>query len=136
MVGVVVAYRKLSPVERRRGGVRAAARAWVLLLRRAAARVAVRVRLQRAARRRCGGARRLTWAGLCGRGVAAATRRISPSSSSAAGGGAGSYDPASYARNFDDGVWKVEEGVSWSAGRPLACRIADVANGNSRSNPR
>jgi hypothetical protein len=24
------------------------------------------------------------------------------------------YDSASYARNFDDGAWKAEEGVSWA----------------------
>ncbi|BAT06203.1 uncharacterized protein [Oryza sativa Japonica Group] len=123
-MGVVVAYRKLSPASRRGGG---AARAWVALLRRAAAGVAAR--LQRAARRRCvgvgcGGARRLTWAGLCvGRGVAVAApaRRISSA--------AGSYDPASYARNFDDGVWKAEEGCAGAA------RFAG-ANGKSSSNSR
>uniref|UniRef100_A0A0E0LWS6 Uncharacterized protein n=1 Tax=Oryza punctata TaxID=4537 RepID=A0A0E0LWS6_ORYPU len=117
-MGVVVAYRKLSPASRRGGDT---VRAWVTLLRRAAAGVAAR--LQRAARRRCGvvgvgvgcgGARRLTWARLCvGRGVAvsAPARRISSA--------AGSYDPASYARNFDDGVWKAEEGCA-GAGRSLA----------------
>ncbi|CAM0952021.1 unnamed protein product [Alopecurus aequalis] len=25
------------------------------------------------------------------------------------------YDEEGYARNFDDGLWKVEEGVAWSA---------------------
>ncbi|CAO2202486.1 unnamed protein product [Urochloa humidicola] len=100
------------------GGVRA--RAWVLL--RWAA-----VRLSCAARRRywCGGgrARRLAWAGLCGKGAssasaaAAAPERRGRRGAAAAGGGAGvvvGYDSASYARNFDDGAWKDEEGVSWA----------------------
>ncbi|CAO2207236.1 unnamed protein product [Urochloa humidicola] len=101
------------------GGVRA--RAWVLL--RWAA-----VRLSCAAWRRywCGGARprRLAWAGLCGRAssssasaAAAPERRGRRSSAAAAGGSAGvvvGYDSASYARNFDDGAWKAEEGVSWA----------------------
>ncbi|KAF8654585.1 hypothetical protein HU200_061783 [Digitaria exilis] len=95
------------------GGVRA--RAWVLL--RWAA-----VRLSCAARRRywCGGAcaRRLAWPGLCGRAASAAApeRRGKRSSVAAAAGGAGvvGYDSASYARNFDDGAWKDEEGVSWA----------------------
>ncbi|NP_001145633.1 uncharacterized protein LOC100279120 [Zea mays] len=103
----------------RGGGVRA--RAWVLL--RWAA-----VRLSCAARRRywCGGAgraRKLAWAGLCGRGGTAAERKGGSGRRSAtAGGGAGAgagagvlgYDSASYARNFDDGAWKAEEGVSWA----------------------
>ncbi|KAL6858993.1 hypothetical protein ACP4OV_017995 [Aristida adscensionis] len=82
------------------GGVRA--RAWALL--RWAA-----LRLGRAARRRwCARARRLAWAGLCGerRG------RRSGSAAAAAAATAG-YDSASYARNFDDGEWKAEEGVRW-----------------------
>lgn len=93
----------------RGGGVRA--RAWVLL--RWAA-----VRLSCAARRRywCGGAgraRRLAWAGLCGRG---GSGRRSATAGGGAGAGAGvlGYDSASYARNFDDGAWKAEEGVSWA----------------------
>ncbi|CAO2162798.1 unnamed protein product [Urochloa humidicola] len=106
----------------RGGGVRA--RAWVLL--RWAA-----VRLSCAARRRywCGGGarpRRLAWAGLCGRGAstsasaaaAPAERRGRRSSAAAAAGGVAGvlvgYDSASYARNFDDGAWKDEEGVSWA----------------------
>ncbi|KAG2584948.1 uncharacterized protein LOC120713525 [Panicum virgatum] len=96
------------------GGVRARARAWVLL--RWAA-----VRLGCVARRRywCGGARarRLAWAGLCGRASAAAPERRGRRSSAAAAAGAGvvvGYDSASYARNFDDGAWKAEEGVSWA----------------------
>ncbi|KAF8690124.1 hypothetical protein HU200_041363 [Digitaria exilis] len=94
------------------GGVRA--RAWVLL--RWAA-----VRLSCAARRRywCGGARarRLAWPGLCGRAAsAAAPERRGRRSSVAAAAGAGvvGYDSASYARNFDDGAWKAEEGVPWA----------------------
>jgi len=97
------------------GGVRA--RAWVLL--RWAA-----VRLSCAARRRywCGGAgraRRLSWAGLCARGAAAAVaapeRKGGGRRGAAAGTGAGvGYDSASYARNFDDGAWKADEGVSWA----------------------
>ncbi|CAL5013437.1 unnamed protein product [Urochloa decumbens] len=105
----------------RGGGVRA--RAWVLL--RWAA-----VRLSCTARRRywcgAGGARprRLAWPVLCGRGAsssasasAAPERRGRRSSAAAGGGGAGvvvGYDSASYARNFDDGAWKAEEGVSWA----------------------
>ena len=98
------------------GGVRA--RAWVLL--RWAA-----VRLSCAARRRywCGGgagrARRLAWPGLCARGAAAAVaapeRKGGGRRSAAAGAAAGTgYDSASYARNFDDGAWKADEGVSWA----------------------
>ncbi|CAD6246032.1 unnamed protein product [Miscanthus lutarioriparius] len=102
------------------GGVRA--RAWVLL--RWAA-----VRLSCATRRRywCGGgagrARRLAWPGLCARGAAAAVAalerkgggRRSAAAGAAAGTGAGvGYDSASYARNFDDGAWKADEGVSWA----------------------
>ncbi|CAM0147063.1 unnamed protein product [Urochloa decumbens] len=109
------------PPSRSGGGVRA--RAWVLL--RWAA-----VRLSCAARRRywCGAggarARRLAWPGLCGRGAsssasaaAAPERKGRRSSAAAGGGGAGvvvGYDSASYARNFDDGAWKAEEGVSWA----------------------
>ena len=116
-----VTYQRLlsqgSQSQRPRSGVRA--RAWVLL--RWAA-----VRLSCAARRRywCGGAgraRKLAWAGLCGRGGTAAERKGGSGRRSAtAGGGAGAgagvlgYDSASYARNFDDGAWKAEEGVSWA----------------------
>ncbi|KQJ90773.1 uncharacterized protein LOC100825871 [Brachypodium distachyon] len=34
------------------------------------------------------------------------------------------YDSEGYARNFDDGVWKAEEGVRWGAAGPssLAAR--------------
>jgi hypothetical protein len=37
------------------------------------------------------------------------------------------YDSEGYARNFDDGLWKAEEGVPWSAGAGPsigACRLA------------
>ncbi|TKW11130.1 hypothetical protein SEVIR_6G213800v4 [Setaria viridis] len=112
-----VTYQRLLSSESQRpsrggGGVRA--RAWVLL--RWAA-----VRLSCAARRRywCGTrARRLAWAGLCGRGSSATApeRKGRRSAVAAAAGGAGvvGYDSASYARNFDDGAWKAEEGVSWA----------------------
>lgn len=97
------------------------ARAWVLL--RWAA-----VRLSCAARRRywCGAgrARRLAWPGLCARGATAAAVAAPERKggggrrSAAAGAGAGAavvgYDSASYARNFDDGAWKADEGVSWA----------------------
>ncbi|KAG2579873.1 uncharacterized protein LOC120680224 [Panicum virgatum] len=87
-------------------------RAWVLL--RWAA-----VRLGCAAWRRywCGArARRLAWPGLCGRASAAAPERKGGrrSSAVAAAGVVVGYDSASYARNFDDGAWKAEEGVSWA----------------------
>jgi hypothetical protein len=36
------------------------------------------------------------------------------------------YDSASYARNFDDGAWMAEEGVSWNARSFGACRLAAV----------
>ncbi|RLM85054.1 uncharacterized protein C2845_PM04G19910 [Panicum miliaceum] len=36
------------------------------------------------------------------------------------------YDSASYARNFDDGTWMAEEGVSWHARSLAACRLAAV----------
>nr|ACG43383.1 hypothetical protein [Zea mays] len=60
-----------------------------------------------------GRARRLAWAGLCGRG---GSGRRSATAGGGAGAGAGvlGYDSASYARNFDDGAWKAEEGVSWA----------------------
>ncbi|KAL6655340.1 hypothetical protein ACP70R_006166 [Stipagrostis hirtigluma subsp. patula] len=93
-MGVSVAYQRLSEQD---GGARAAARAWAAL-RRAAAGVA---RLCAARRRRA--ARRL-WGGLGRRRVAGARR--------AAGY---EYDSASYARNFDDGEWKAEEGLAWHA---------------------
>jgi hypothetical protein len=36
------------------------------------------------------------------------------------------YDSASYARNFDDGAWMADEGVSWNARSFGACRVAAV----------
>lgn len=86
----------------------ARARAWALL--RWAA-----VRLSGAARRRwCVRARRLAWAGLCvgraGGSGAPAEKRRGKSSAAVAG-----YDSVSYARNFDDGAWKADEGLSWAA---------------------
>ncbi|XP_062196241.1 uncharacterized protein LOC133899279 [Phragmites australis] len=127
----VTYQRLLSPGSRPRGGGgggRARARAWVLL--RWAA-----VRLSCAARRRywCGGrSRRLAWAGLCGRGTApaaAAAERGKRRSTAAAG-----YDSASYARNFDDGAWKAEEGVSW-AGTGGAFARASVSDAMSTGDP-
>jgi hypothetical protein len=80
------------------------------------------VRLSCAARRRysCGArARRLAWAGLCGRASSAAAPERKGRRSSVAAGAVGArvvvgYDSASYARNFDDGAWKAEEGVCWA----------------------
>ncbi|KAJ1253930.1 hypothetical protein BS78_07G186200 [Paspalum vaginatum] len=132
-----VTYQRLpssgSQQQRPRGGVRA--RAWVLL--RWAA-----VRLSCAARRRysCAArARRLAWPGLlCGRGATAAApdrrgRRPGASVAAAAAAGAGAvvvgYDSASYARNFDDGAWKAEEGVSW-AGLGAAASVPRASSGN------
>ncbi|KAL5201078.1 hypothetical protein ABZP36_035432 [Zizania latifolia] len=89
-----VAYRRLAACESRRvGGVSAAAaaaaaRAWWAAVRRTAARLYAAA----PARRR---------------------RRLALARARAAGY---EYDPASHARNFDDGVWKAEEGVFWSAG--------------------
>ncbi|KAF7059513.1 hypothetical protein CFC21_066407 [Triticum aestivum] len=36
------------------------------------------------------------------------------------------YDSEGYARNFDDGLWKAEEGAPWRAAGPAigACRLA------------
>jgi len=89
------------------------------------------VRLGCAARRRywCGArARRLAWPGLCGRASASAPERKGGRRSSAvavaAAGVVVGYDSASYARNFDDGAWKAEEGVSW-AGPGGAAAAAD-----------
>ncbi|CAL5082100.1 unnamed protein product [Urochloa decumbens] len=94
----VTYYQRLSPASETESGARAgAARAWAAV-RRAAAGVA---RLY-AARRRWSARRRL-WGGrgLPLRAKAAAARY--------------EYDSASYARNFDDGTWMAEEGVSWHA---------------------
>ncbi|CAL5087661.1 unnamed protein product [Urochloa decumbens] len=107
----VTYYQRLSPASETESGARAgAARAWAAV-RRAAAGVA---RLY-AARRRWS-ARRL-WgsrgrAALPLRAKAAATRY--------------DYDSASYARNFDDGTWMAEEGVSWHARSFGASRLVAV----------
>ncbi|KAE8785008.1 hypothetical protein D1007_41367 [Hordeum vulgare] len=39
------------------------------------------------------------------------------------------YDSEGYARNFDDGLWKAEEGAPWRAAGPAigACRLARAA---------
>ncbi|KAF8694856.1 hypothetical protein HU200_037955 [Digitaria exilis] len=100
-------YERLSSSEAEAGG---AARAWAVL-RRAAAGVA---RFY-AARRRRSSSRRL-WGGC---------RRVAlpPRAKAAA---RYEYDSASYARNFDDGAWMAEEGVSWHARSFGACRVAAV----------
>ncbi|KAF8780972.1 hypothetical protein HU200_000938 [Digitaria exilis] len=100
-------YERLSPSEAE--ACDAAARAWAAL-RRAAAGVA---RFY-AARRRWSSSRRL-WGGC---------RRVAlPPRAKAA---RYEYDSASYARNFDDGSWMAEEGVSWHARSFGACRVAAV----------
>ncbi|CAN6174805.1 unnamed protein product [Urochloa humidicola] len=108
----VTHYQRLSPASEAESGARAgAARAWAAL-RRAAAGI-TRVY---AARRRWS-ARRL-WAG---RGRAALPLRAK-----AAAAARYEYDSASYARNFDEGEWMAEEGVSWHARSFGACRLAAV----------
>uniref|UniRef100_A0A0D9XF52 Uncharacterized protein n=1 Tax=Leersia perrieri TaxID=77586 RepID=A0A0D9XF52_9ORYZ len=102
-----VAYRRLTPAceSRRGGGGAAAARAWWAAVRRAAA--------AGLARMYCGAAGRRRWAAAARRRIAArarAARRYE-------------YDSASYARNFDDGVWKAEEGVFWSAGAAATAAV-------------
>ncbi|KAG8057226.1 hypothetical protein GUJ93_ZPchr0002g26810 [Zizania palustris] len=87
-----VTYRRLAASESRIGGgsasaAAAAARAWWAAVRRTAARLYAAA----PARQR---RRRLTRARAAGY----------------------EYDSASHARNFDDGVWKAEEGVFWSTG--------------------
>ncbi|KAL6644557.1 hypothetical protein ACP70R_016165 [Stipagrostis hirtigluma subsp. patula] len=117
-MGGVTYQRLLSPGSGARGGGGARARAWALL--RWAA-----VRLSGAARRRwCARARRLAWAGLCGRAPAAAERRGRRSTAAAAAPG---YDPLSYARNFDDGAWKAEEGVRWGGGAFARASVGSAA---------
>lgn len=105
----VTSYRRLPSDERPEYG---AARAWAWAsLRRAAAGVA---RLY-AARRRWS-ARRLWVAGRVAR----------PLRAKAAAAARYEYDSASYARNFDDGAWMAEEGVSWNARSFGACRLAAI----------
>ncbi|CAN6204868.1 unnamed protein product [Urochloa humidicola] len=100
----VTYYQRLSPASEPEGGARAgAARAWA----------AVRRALYGARRR--WSARRL-WGGR-GR-VALPLRRAKAARYE--------YDSASYARNFDDGAWMAEEGVSWHARSFGACRLAAV----------
>ena len=110
----VTNYQRLSAAgPEPEGGARAgrgAARAWEAL-RRAAAGVA---RLY-AARRRWA-ARRL-WGGR---------RAALPLRAKAAAAARYEYDSASYARNFDDGAWMADEGVSWHARSFGACRLAAV----------
>jgi hypothetical protein len=107
-----VTYQRLASP----GSLPARARAWALL--RWAA-----VRLSCAARRRWSvRARRLAWAELCvGRGGASSEKKIKGRRSSAA---VARYDPASYARNVDDGAWKAEEGLSWPG---AVARVGDAA---------
>ncbi|XP_062198421.1 uncharacterized protein LOC133901164 [Phragmites australis] len=106
----VTYYRRLSQAE---GGACAAVRAWAALKRAARAWVALKraaagVARLYAARRR--------WR-LRGGRVAAAARRAEVAAPGF------KYDSASYARNFDDGAWMAEEGVSWQA---RSCRHATV----------
>ncbi|KAK3130411.1 hypothetical protein QOZ80_6BG0493140 [Eleusine coracana subsp. coracana] len=90
-------YQRLSEAE---GGARAAARAWAwAALRRAAGRVA---RLYAARQRRWAARTLCLWGGRRRRVAGARARGYE-------------YDSASYERNFDDGEWKDEEGVSWHA---------------------
>jgi len=114
----VANYQRLSAAgPEPEGGARAgrgAARAWEAL-RRAAAGVA---RLY-AARRRWA-ARRL-WGGR-----RAALPLRAKAAAAAAAAARYEYDSASYARNFDDGAWMAEEGVSWHARSFGACRLAAV----------
>ncbi|XP_040383406.1 uncharacterized protein LOC121055313 [Oryza brachyantha] len=107
-----VAYRRLTACESRRGGgggaaAAAAARAWWAAVRRASAAGLARLCCAAAGRRRWWRASRRRRLGLAGRAA-----------------GRYEYDSAGYARNFDDGVWKAEEGVFWSAGAATvaACR--------------
>ncbi|CAN6218174.1 unnamed protein product [Urochloa humidicola] len=105
----VTHYQRLSSEPE--GVARAGAvRAWAVL-RRAAAGVA----RQYAARRR-----RLSRRLWSGRTVGLPLR------AKAAGAARYEYDSASYARNFDDGAWMAEEGVSWHARSFGACRLAAV----------
>ncbi|CAD6224401.1 unnamed protein product [Miscanthus lutarioriparius] len=104
----LTSYQRLSS-ERPEGGA-ARAWAWASLRRAAAAGVA---RLY-AARRRWSCTRRSLVAGRVARPLRAkAAARYE-------------YDSASYARNFDDGAWMAEEGVSWNARSFGACRLAAV----------
>ncbi|OEL16959.1 hypothetical protein BAE44_0022020 [Dichanthelium oligosanthes] len=94
---VTYRYQRLSS-EPREGGARAvAARAWAALLMRRAAAGFARVS---AARRRWS-VRRL-WGGRPRPALPLRAARYE-------------YDSASYARNFDDGTWMAEEGLSWHA---------------------
>ncbi|CAL5063701.1 unnamed protein product [Urochloa decumbens] len=107
----VTYYQRLSPASETERGARAgAARAWAAL-RRAAAGVG---RLY-AARRRWSARTRL-W-GSRGRAAGLPLR---------AKAARYEYDSASYARNFDDGTWMAEEGVSWHARSFGASRLASV----------
>ncbi|KAK3133688.1 hypothetical protein QOZ80_6AG0539760 [Eleusine coracana subsp. coracana] len=103
-------YQRLSEPE---GGARAAARAWAAL-KRAAGRVA---RLYAARQRRWAARTLCLWGGRRRRRVTAARAR------------GYEYDSASYERNFDDGEWRDEEGVSWHARSSFAAtsRLAVAA---------
>ncbi|PUZ71292.1 hypothetical protein GQ55_2G302700 [Panicum hallii var. hallii] len=112
----VTNYQRLSPApEPEEGGVRAgAARAWAALRRGAAGVARLYAARRRWAARRLWGGRR---AALPLRVKAAARYE---------------YDSASYARNFDDGTWMAEEGVSWHA-RSLAAFQSFVGRGSLSS---
>ncbi|XP_022680396.1 uncharacterized protein LOC111256471 [Setaria italica] len=92
----VTYYQRLSSEPE--GGARAgAARAWAALRRAAAGVARLYAARRRWSARRPWGGRRVA---LLQRPKAAARYE---------------YDSASYARNFDDGAWMAEEGVSWHA---------------------
>ncbi|XBH92917.1 hypothetical protein VPH35_083951 [Triticum aestivum] len=78
--------------------------------------------LRRGLARLCA-ARRGRWAPARGMLVRARGRSWRGRRRVAAGCG---YDSEGYARNFDDGLWKAEEGAPWRAAGPAigACRLA------------
>ncbi|RLN35087.1 hypothetical protein C2845_PM03G01630 [Panicum miliaceum] len=97
----VTNYQRLSAAPEPEGGARAGAtRAWAALRRTAAGVARLYAARWRWAARRLWGGRRAA-PPLRAKAAAAAARY--------------EYDSASYARNFDDGTWMAEEGVSWHA---------------------
>jgi hypothetical protein len=110
----VTYYRRLSSEEPEGGARGGAARAWAALRWAAAAGVA-RLRLY-AARQRRRSVARGPWGG----------RRVALPLRAKAAARYELYDSASYERNFDDGAWMAEEGVSWHARSFGACSLAAV----------